>query len=422
MNAYQDLKWRGAVYDSTSGAEKLLADKKVTVYCGFDPTASSLHIGNLVPIMGLVRLQQHGHSPIALVGGGTGMIGDPRAGEERPLMPVEQIEANVAAIREQLGRFLDFDAETNPARMVNNAEWLLEVSAIDFLRDVGKHFSVNRMLARESVRSRLDREDGISYTEFSYMLLQALDYLKLYEEYGCRLQIGGSDQWGNLIAGVDLIRRVKAVEAHALVYPLITNASGEKFGKSIGGAPTLDPHQTSPYRLYQFFFNSEDADVISYLKLFTLLDQDEIAGLELAVADNPRERDAQRMLAREVIRMVHGQDALSAAERASEVLFGDEIKGFSADQLMDIFADVPSSELGKRELEGDGISISRLLADTGTAKSAGEARRLIEQGGVYLNNLRVTDPIASVTLDLAIDGRVLVLRRGPRNYHLVTII
>ena len=421
MNAFEDLKWRGAVSDSTAGAEKLLADEKVTAYCGFDPTASSLHIGNLVPIMGLVRLQQHGHSPIALVGGGTGMIGDPRASEERPLMPVEQIEANVAAMREQLGRFLDFDSRTNPARMVNNADWLLKVTAIEFMRDVGKHFSVNRMLGREVVRSRLDREDGISYTEFSYMLLQALDYLKLNEEYGCTLQIGGSDQWGNLLGGVDLIRRVKSAEVHALVYPLITNASGEKFGKSIGGAPTLDPHQTSPYRLYQFFFNSEDADVISYLKLFTLLDQDEIAGLEQAVADNPRGREAQRKLAREVIRMVHGQDALLAAERASEVLFGGEIEGVGADQLMDIFSDVPSSELGRKELEGEGISISRLLTNTGIAKSAGEARRLIEQGGVYLNNQRVTDHTAPVTLSSAIDGRVLVLRRGSRNYHLVTI-
>lgn len=254
------------------------------------------------------------------------------------------------------------------------------------------------------------------------MLLQALDYLKLHDEYGCTLQIGGSDQWGNLIAGVDLIRRVNGVEVQALVYPLITNASGEKFGKSIGGAPTLDPEQTSPYRLYQFFFNSEDADVISYLKFFTLLDQDEIAGLEQAVADDPRGREAQRKLAREVIRMVHGQDALDGAERASEVLFGGEIEGVGADQLMDIFADVPSSELNRADLEGDGVSISRLLADTGTAKSAGEARRLIEQGGVYLNNERVTDHTAPVTLRSAIDGRVLVLRRGSRNYHLVTII
>ncbi len=253
------------------------------------------------------------------------------------------------------------------------------------------------------------------------MLLQAYDYQRLYEEYGCKLQIGGSDQWGNLIAGVDLIRRSRGAEVQALVYPLLTTASGEKFGSSLGGAPTLDPEQTSPYRLYQFFFNSEDADVISYLKFFTLLDREDIAGLERDLEENPRRRDAQRALAREVIRMVHGQDALDAAERASGVLFGGEIEGVGAEQLMEIFAEVPSSEIGKGDLEGDGITISRLLADTGTAKSAGEARRLIEQGGVYLNSQRVTDHSAPVTIDSAIDGRVLLLRRGSRNYHLVTI-
>jgi len=423
MNAFEDLKWRGAIYDSTPGAENLLGGEKTTIYCGFDPTAKSLHIGNLVPIMGLMRLQRHGHTPIALVGGGTGMIGDPSGkSAERPLLSTSEIEGNVYAVREQLGRFLDFESDSNPARVVNNANWLMDTSAIEFMRDVGKHFSVNRMLTRESVKNRLEREDGISYTEFSYMLLQAYDYLVLHDRYDCKMQIGGSDQWGNLLGGVDLIRRVRSSEAQALVYPLITTATGEKFGKSVGGAPALDPEVTSPFKLYQFFLNTADADVVPYLKLFSFLSEQEISEIGGATMERPKEREGQRRLAREVTELVHGPGGLQAAEAASKVLFGGDVSGLSASELHDIFSDVPSSDMAKSGLEGPGMALSKLLAETGVAKSAGEARRLVEQGGIYVNNQRESDAARAVTSDDAIEGQVIVLRRGARAFHLVELV
>ena len=423
MNAFEDLKWRGAIYDATPGSESLLGNEKTTVYCGFDPTAKSLHIGNLVPVMGLMRLQRHGHTPIALVGGGTGMIGDPSGkSAERPLLTTSEIEGNVYAVREQLGRFLDFEAETNPARVVNNANWLMDTSAIEFMRDVGKHFTVNRMLTRESVKNRLQREDGISYTEFSYMLLQAYDFQVLHDRYGCKMQIGGSDQWGNLLGGVDLIRRTRSVEAQALVYPLITTATGEKFGKSVGGAPALDPEVTSPFKLYQFFLNTADADVVPYLKLFSFLTEEEIAEISVMTEERPKERAGQRRLAREVTELVHGVSGLQAAEAASEVLFGGEVSGLTASELHDIFSDVPSSDMAKSALEGTGMPLPKLLAEVGVAKSAGEARRLTEQGGIYLNNHRENDVSRAVTLEDAIEGKVIVLRRGARDFHLVELV
>jgi tyrosyl-tRNA synthetase len=423
MNAFEDLKWRGAIYDATPGSEKLLNSEKITVYCGFDPTAKSLHIGNLVPIMGLMRLQRHGHTPIALVGGGTGMIGDPSGkSSERPLLSTSEIEGNVYAVREQLGRFLDFAAEANPARVVNNANWLMDTSAIEFMRDVGKHFTVNRMLTRESVKNRLKREDGISYTEFSYMLLQAYDYQVLHDRYGCKMQIGGSDQWGNLLGGVDLIRRTRSVEAQALVYPLITTATGEKFGKSVGGAPALDPEVTSPFKFYQFFLNTADADVVPYLKLFSFLSEEGIVEISAATEERPKEREGQRRLAREVTELVHGPGGLQAAESASKVLFGGELGGLSASELHDIFSDVPSSDMARSALEGSGLPLPKLLAEAGVAKSAGEARRLTDQGGIYLNNQRESDVSRAVTLDDAIEGKVIVLRRGARDFHLVELV
>jgi len=423
MNAFEDLKWRGAIYDATPGSESLLGNEKTTVYCGFDPTAKSLHIGNLVPVMGLMRLQRHGHTPIALVGGGTGMIGDPSGkSAERPLLTTSEIEGNVYAVREQLGRFLDFEAETNPARVVNNANWLMDTSAIEFMRDVGKYFTVNRMLTRESVKNRLQREDGISYTEFSYMLLQAYDFQVLHDRYGCKMQIGGSDQWGNLLGGVDLIRRTRSVEAQALVYPLITTATGEKFGKSVGGAPALDPEVTSPFKLYQFFLNTADADVVPYLKLFSFLTEEEIAEISVMTEERPKERAGQRRLAREVTELVHGVTGLQAAEAASEVLFGGEVSGLTASELHDIFSDVPSSDMAKSALEGTGMPLPKLLAEVGVAKSAGEARRLTEQGGIYLNNHRENDVSRAVTLEDAIEGKVIVLRRGARDFHLVELV
>lgn len=418
-----ELNWRGALYDATVGAEEALARERVTVYNGFDPTAKSLHVGNLVPIMGLVRMQRHGHTPIAVVGGGTGMIGDPSGkSEERQLLTREQIQENVAGIATQLASFLDFRARSNPARVVDNADWLLESRTIDFLRDVGKHFTVNYMLAKESVKTRLGREEGISFTEFTYMLLQAYDFQVLYDRVGCTFQQGGSDQFGNILAGVELVRRTRGVQAHGIVLPLITTASGEKFGKSAGGAPTLDPEDTSPYRLYQFFLNTEDADVIRYLKLFTLLDQGQIQELERALQANPKARDPQRALAREVTRQVHGESELQRAERASAVLFGGEIVGVSAGELLEIFADVPSSRVPKSELSGEGIQLSQLLVQSGVARSNGEARRLVEQGGVYVNNLRAQDAKAALTSDDAIEGKVLVLRRGAKSYQLVELV
>lgn len=423
MNLIEELEWRGALYDSTEGAEAVLEREQVTAYNGFDPSAKSLHVGNLVPIMGLVRLQRHGHTPIAVVGGGTGMIGDPSGrSEERTLLDARRIEENVEGIREQLARFLDFDAKRNPALLINNAEWLLESRTVDFLRDVGKHFTVRYMLAKESVKGRMaDREEGISFTEFSYMLLQAYDFQVLYDRFGCTFQMGGSDQWGNILAGVELVRRTRRARAHGVVYPLITTASGEKFGKSVGNAPTLDPEETSPYRLYQFFMNVEDADAIRYLKLFTLLGQDEIAEQEEALSANPAAREAQRTLAREVTRMVHGDDGARGAERASKVLFGAEIEGLGAEDLLDIFADVPSSKMAKSSLEG-GITVTKLAFDTGLTSSSSEARRVADQGGLYLNNRRVFDGNATVGIGEAIDGRVLVLRRGAKTYHLIEVV
>ena len=423
MDIIQELRWRGSIFDSTPGVEDMLGQEKTTVYVGFDPTAPSLHVGNLVPIMGLVRMQRHGHSPIAIAGAGTGMIGDPSGrDDERQLLSVEEIDDNVENIKLQLAHFLDFDTNLNKARVINNADWLRKVGMTDFLRDVGKHFTVNYMLSKESVAGRMKREQGISYTEFSYMLLQAYDYLMLHDDYGCNLQMGGSDQWGNILAGVDLIRRARGHRAHAMSYPLITAASGAKFGKSVGGAPTLDPKETSPYRFYQFWINVDDADVVPYMKLFTLLEIDEISRYEEAVSSEPHKREAQRALAQAVTEMVHGPQGVTTAQRATDVLFGGDMEGIPASQLLDIFSDVPSKKIAQASLQGDGIGMAQLLTQAGGAQSNGEARRLIEGGGVYLNNQRITDARAVVSLKDAIDGEVVILRRGARNYFMVQLI
>ena len=424
-NVFDELTWRGMVYDATPGAEAALAREKVTFYVGFDPSAKSLHVGSLSTIMGMVQMQRHGHSPIAIVGGGTGVVGDPGGRQdERSLLSREQIAENARGIRAQLERYLDFSPGIeNPAKLVNNADWLEKVSLLDFMRDTGKHFTVNYMLAKESVSARMEREAGISFAEFSYMLLQAYDFLVLYERHGCTFQMGGSDQWGNILAGVDLIRRVRAGEAHAIVSPLITQASGEKFGKSVGGAPTLDPEDTSPYRLYQFFLNTDDRDVVPYLKVFTLLGRDEIGELERAVAEQPAKREAQRRLAEDVTRRVHGEEGIDRANRATEFLFG---RGYGkalppADELEDILADAPSGEVSRLDYAGEGKTLLTLISDAGMC-SASEARRLATQGGLYLNGVRVEDPTRAVRLDDFVDGRLLVLRRGARNNHLVRLV
>src|SRR5688500_6416267 len=326
MDLYGELQWRGLVYDATDGVRELLASEKVVVYSGFDPTASSLHVGHLLPILGLARFQRFGHSPIALVGGGTGLIGDPSfKATERALLTVEQVEENVEGIHAQLARSLDFDSTAAPARLLNNAEWLTRLGAIEFMRDVGKHFSVNAMMAKESVRRRIEGEEGISYTEFSYPLLQSYDFLILHERFDCTLQIGGSDQWGNITAGMDLIRRVRGAKAHGLVSPLLMTAAGTKFGKTEAGTVWLDPGLTTPYQFYQFWLNADDSEAVKYLKFFTFLDHGRIDELGQASAREPEHRHAQRELAREVTRMVHGEASMRDAEAAAQALFRGEI-------------------------------------------------------------------------------------------------
>jgi tyrosyl-tRNA synthetase len=422
-NIIQELRWRGLLYDCSEGVEELLARERVTLYNGFDPTADSLHVGSLVPLVGLARFQRSGHTPIALAGGGTGLVGDPSGkSQERQLLSKAQVEANVEAIKAQMAHFLDFNARGNPAKMVNNADWLAPFPLMDFLRDVGKHLTVNYMMAKDSVKSRLANETGISFTEFSYMLLQAYDFAHLFEHHGCKLQAGGSDQWGNITAGVELIRRSRGQKAYGLVYPLIAKADGTKFGKSEAGNVWLDPRRTSPYRFYQFWYNSDDADVVRYLKLFTWLPAPEIAGLEQALLDRPERREAQQRLAREMTRTVHGETALARAEDASAALFGGDLAGLSAADVRDIFDEVPASTLPRQEFEGQGLALTDLLVRAGVATSRGDARRTIEGGGAYVNNIQAGDASRRVTLGDSIEGQFIVLRKGRRNYHLVKLV
>ncbi len=424
MSLFEEYRWRGMLQDATDGAEAAFADGVQTAYVGFDPTASSLHVGHLLPIMGLVHLQRAGHRPIALVGGGTGLIGDPSGKSgERKLLTRAKVAENAEAVRGQLEAFLDFEGVPNRARMLNNLEWLGGLSALDFLRDVGKHFPVNIMLRKESVRRRLEEEaSGLSYTEFSYLLLQAYDFYRLFEDHDCRVQLGGSDQWGNITGGIELIRRMTGERAYGAVFPLITTASGAKFGKTEEGAVWLDPERTSPYRFYQYWLNVDDEDVGPYLRFFSLRSREEIEALEESVRDRPQEREGQEALASELTERVHGSAGLHGARAATRVLFGgEEIEGLEAAEIADIFSDVPSSRISREQLEGEGVGLVALLADAGVTSSRGEARRGVEQGGIYLNNRRVTDPRATVTADDAVEGRFLVLRRGKKNYHLVRV-
>lgn len=423
MNLFDELEWRGLVYDHTEGTKEVLAKEKVTGYIGFDPTAASLHVGSLLPIMALARLQRCGHHPIAIAGGGTGLIGDPSGKTaERKLQTLEGVEENLAGIKVQLSRFLDFDAKENPARIVNNADWLTTIPFVEFLRDIGKHFTVNAMLARESVKRRLEQEEGISYTEFSYMLLQAYDYLVLYDRHNCTLQMGGSDQWGNILSGIDLIRRLRGGKAYGLVSPLVTTTTGVKFGKTEAGAVWLDAKLTSPYRFYQFWLNTTDQDVIKYLKYFTWLSQPEVEDLAAKLESQPEKREAQRALASAITTIVHGESELEKAQRASQVLFGGEIAGLSADEVLDIFNDVPSSELQRERLAGNGLLLTEILVTSGLAPSKGEARRLVGGGGIYLNNVRATDDKAAVNIEQSVEGRFFVLRKGQKQYHLVKLV
>ena len=422
MTFLDDLDWRGALYDQTPDLAEHLAEAPRTVYCGFDPTADSLHVGSLLPVMALARLQKAGHTPVALVGGGTGLIGDPSGKRaERTLQTRDQVEANVAGIRRQLERFLDFDGPA-AARMANNADWLGEISFLDFLRDVGKHFTIGYMTAKESVKRRVESEVGLSFTEFSYMLLQAYDFLVLYQRHGVTVQIGGSDQWGNITAGTDLVRRSAGGKAHGLVMPLVTNAAGTKFGKTEAGTVWLDAERTSPYRFYQFWLGIDDADVVGYLKLFTWLGPDEVAALAEQMEARPGARDAQRALARAVTTMVHGEEATEAAERTGRVLFGGDVAGLGAAALAEVFEEAPSLDVPASRFEGDGVAVVDLLVESGLVASKGEARRLVKGGGVRVGDDKVTDDAHQLTTADAVDGAVVVLRKGKKSVAVVRLV
>jgi len=373
--------------------------------------------------MGLVHLQRAGHTPIGLVGGGTGLIGDPSGKTaERQLLTKEKAAENAEGIRRQLEHFLDFEVKSNPARMANNLDWLGGLPLVDFLRDVGKHFSVNQLMAKESVKRRLESEEsGISFTEFSYALLQSYDFLELYRREGCTVQMGGSDQWGNITAGTDLIRRMDGGKAYGVVFPLVTNAAGTKFGKTEAGNVWLDPALTSPFRFYQFWINGEDADVVRYLKFFSLRSPEEITALAEAVRSEPQARVAQRALAEEVTRRAHGETGLARALKATETLFGGEMEGLGADEVADVFSDVPSSSMPRSSLDGEGMALVDLLARSGVAASKGDARRSIEGGGIYVNNRRISEAARRVRAADAIEGRFLVIRKGKKSYHLVAL-
>jgi tyrosyl-tRNA synthetase len=425
-NVFAELKWRGLVEQHTPEMEQVLGREHVTLYCGFDPTARSLHVGSLRPIIGLAWFQRYGHRPIALVGGGTGRIGDPSGKTvERRLLSLEDIARNVHGIRQQLERFLDFASGPSSALLLDNAQWLAPWCLTDFLRDIGKHFRIGQMLAKESVRMRMSENEGegMSFTEFSYMLLQAADYLHLCREYGCTLQIGGSDQWGNITAGIELVRRLEGKSAHALTFPLVTTAAGVKFGKSESGAVWLDPELTAPYDFYQFWIRTDDRDVVMFLKSMTFLEHAEIEELARCHAETPGKRTAHARLAYEMTRMVHGQGEADRAHEAAQRLFA---RGGAAPEdgtapLLDLpLTDAPSTQVPRTAIQA-GIPLVDLLVDCHLAKSKGEARRLIVQGGAYVNEERVTEANRLVSSSEVRADRVL-LRAGKRNYHVVLII
>lgn len=422
-NIVEDLRWRGLIQEETDGAEELLLNESVTLYNGFDPTGDSLHIGHLVPLMALARFQRMGHTPIVLAGGGTAMIGDPSGkSSERQLLTFEEVAANVEKIRPQLAKLMDFEVKPNTAQLVNNADWLSKLSMFEYLRDVGKHFTVNYMMAKDSVKSRITRDQGISYTEFSYMILQSYDFLHLFREFGCKVQTGGSDQWGNITAGVELIRRVTGEKVQAMAYPLITRSDGSKFGKTASGDSVwLDAEKTSPYKFHQFWYNTDDGDVINYLKYFTWLTREEIEALAESVQNQPGQRLAQKTLAAEMTAMIHGADGLVKAEQAADVLFGGDLGGLSGDQIAEIFSDVPAAEMKKSVFMGEGLSILDLLSDSNAVKSKSEARRLLKSGGISINNQRMTDDQLKIGLNWLIEGKYLVIRRGKKSFRLLKI-
>ncbi len=450
MSILEELKWRGLIADCTDAVElEKKISSPITLYCGFDPTADSLHVGNLVPLLALRRFQLLGHHPIAVAGGATGSIGDPSGKTaERQLLTQEILDHNIASVKVQLAKLLDFETKINPARLVDNASWTKDISFLDFLRDIGKHFSVNQMVAKESVRARMeDREVGISYTEFSYMLLQAFDFMVLARDQNCELQIGGSDQWGNITAGIELTRKKIGKHVFGLTLPLITNADGTKFGKTEAGAIWLDPKRTSVYKFYQFWINTDDRDVIRYLKYFTFLSKEEIESLEKAHAENPGERVAHRTLAKAVTDLIHGEDATRKIQTVSEALFGSIhqkiIPTFEGSELVNISlkeileksltqdqaassldmleAEIPNIVLQRTQLENLGKLLVEILVETKLCQSKSQARKDILSGGIYVNMLREMNFQRAVTTNDLLYGKHILLRKGKKNYVVVTV-
>ena len=425
MTFIADLQWRGLIADCTDldALSLRLHEGPIALYCGFDPTGDSLHVGHLMGQLTLKRFQLAGHHVIALAGGATGMVGDPSGrSSERNLLTREQLSHNIACIKGQLAKLLDFDASANPARLVDNADWTAPVSLLDFLRDVGKYFSLNVMLAKDSVKSRLENEGGISFTEFSYQLLQANDFYHLRSTFNCELQIGGSDQWGNITAGTDLVRKKLGVHVWGWTFPLITKSDGTKFGKTASGAVWLDPKKTSPYKLYQFFVNTEDIKVSEYLRKFTFLSRPEIKALETAHAANPGPREAHKALAREVTRLVHGQSALDAALKASDILFGAEIGDTSEDVFRDVIGEIPTKEITFAQLTAPGFGLTDALVHAGLSQSKGQAKKDIEGGGVYINNAKCAHIAKALTLADLLYGKHVLLRKGKRTYAVLNLV
>ncbi len=419
-NVIKILRERGLLDDVTNPEIEKAVEAPITIYAGFDPSSDSLQVGNFVTIMGLSHFQRCGHRVIAVAGGATGMIGDPSGkNAERQLLTAEQVSQNLEGIRENLSRFLDFEHPTVPAKILNNHDWFADFTFIDFLRDVGKHFRMGTMLSKDSVRSRLDSEVGMSFTEFSYQLLQGYDFLRLLDDEGCTVQLGGSDQWGNITAGTDLIHKLRDDEAYGVTMPLICDSSGQKFGKSAGNAIYLDPKKTSYFDFYQFFVRTDDADAIRFLKVFTFLPLDEIEQYAQRLAEAPEKREAQIRLAEEMTLAVHGEAGLEVARRSTAVLYGEAMDGLNVDELLAVFADVPSTELTREQVCGQ--PVINVAAEAGLCKSRGEARRLVQSGGMNLNNRRIAD-INEVAADSdIIDGSLLVLRSGKKRNHIVRV-
>ena len=424
MGIIEELEWRDLISDCTDweGLQERLAMGPITLYCGFDPTADSLHVGSLVPLLALRRFQLCGHHPIAVAGGATGSIGDPSGKTaERQLLTHELLKANIEGVKVQLGSFMEFEGVENAAQLVDNADWTAPLSFLDVLRDIGKHFKVNAMVSKESVRARMeDRDVGISFTEFSYMILQALDFHYLCETQDCELQVGGSDQWGNITAGIDLIHRKQNRQAYGLTLPLITNADGTKFGKTESGAVWLDVNRTSIYQFYQFWVRADDRDVVRYLKYFTFLSRDEVEELASQHEAEPHARIAHKALAWEVTALVHGEEAVTEAIRASEILFGGELEGITEATFREVAGEVPTCELSTDRFGGEGLWLPELLHEAGLAQSRGQARKDVKGGGVYVNGKRIDDEQHKLTTSDLMFGKYVLMRRGKRNYAVVT--